>query len=168
MSRLLVLLNQLKSQANPGLLTDSQHVAFDAIRRALRFPETVNLHGPAGSGKTFLAWTISRTLAMPYFPSPTAFEERNERPTPRAVVDNAAAGDRAVRDLLAVAQRKGTHSLLFITDRPGGLSFPAVALPAPTPHDFDVVYHNLSLLEHYALPPVREGSLWAAIRAVLY
>ncbi len=164
---MLVLLNQLKTQANPDLLTDSQRAAFDAIRHALRFPETVNLHGPAGSGKTFLAWALSRASAMSYFSSPVAFEERSERPTPRAIVDNAAASERAVRNLLAVAQRKGTHTLLFITHRPNEMSFQTVALPAPTPHDFDIVYHNLSLLEYYALPPVREGSLWDAIRAVL-
>jgi primosomal protein N' len=167
MSRMLVLLNQLKTQADPELLTDSQQAAFDTICDAFRFPETVNLHGPVGSGKTFLVWTLSRILEMPYFPSPAAFDKRSERPTPHAIVDNAAAGERAVRDLLAVAQRKGTHSLLFVTHRPNQMSFQAVALPTPMPHDFDVVYRNLSLLDHYALPPVREGNLWDAIRAVL-
>jgi len=164
MSRMLVLLNQLKTQAKPNWLTDGQRAAFDAIRDV---PETVNLYGPVGSGKTFLAWTLSRSLAMPYFPSPAAFDRRSERPTPRAIVDNAGARERTVRSLLAVAQRKGTHTLLFITHRHNEMGFQAIALPAPTPHDFDVVYHNLSLLEYYALPPVREGSLWDAIRAVL-
>jgi len=167
MSKMLVLLNKLKAQAASDWLTDSQRSAFDAVCDALRFPETVNLHGPVGSGKTFLAWTFSRTLVMPYFPSPSAFDERSERPTPQAVVDNAGTGERAVRDLLAVAQRKGTHTLLFITHSPNEMGFRAIALPAPTPHDFDVVYRNLSLLEHYALPPVREGNLWDAIHAVL-
>jgi len=167
MSKMLALLNKLKTQAAPDLLTDSQRVAFDAIRDVLRFPETVNLYGPTGSGKTFLAWALSRALAMPYFPSPDAFDERSEHPTPHAIVDNAAASERAVRDLLAVAQRKGTHTLLFITHRPNEIGFRTIALPAPVPADFDVVYHNLSLLEYYALPPVREGGLWNAIRAVL-
>jgi len=164
---MLVLLNQLKTQAKPNWLTDGQRAAFDAIRDALRFPETVNLYGPVGSGKTFLAWTLSRSLAMPYFPSPAAFDGRSGRPTTQAIVDNAGAGERTVRNLLAVAQRKGTHTLLFITHRPNEMGFQAIALPAPTLHDFDVVYRNLSLLEYYALPPVREGSLWDAIRAVL-
>lgn len=167
MSRLLVLLNKLKTQAAPDWLTNSQCTAFDAVRDALRFPETVNLYGPIGSGKTFLAWTLSRTLEMPYFPSLVAFDERSERPMPQATVDNVGAGERAVRDLLAVAQRKGTHTLLFITHRPNEMGFRAIALPAPAPHDFDVVYRNLSLLEYYALPPVREGNLWDAIHAVL-
>jgi len=164
---MLVLLNQLKTQAKPNWLTDGQRAAFDAIRDALRFPETVNLYGPVGSGKTFLAWTLSRSLAMPYFPSPAAFDGRSGRPTTQAIVDNAGAGERTVRNLLAVAQRKGTHTLLFITHRPNEMGFQAIALPAPTLHDFDVVYRNLSLLEYYALPPVREGSLWDAIHAVL-
>jgi len=164
---MLLLLNKLKTQASPDWLTDSQRVAFYAVRDALRFPETVNLYGPVGTGKTFLAWVLSRTLEMPYFPSPSAFNERSERPMPQAIVDNAGAGERAVRDLLAVAQRKGTHTFLFITHRPNEMGLRAIALLAPTPHDFDVVYRNLSLLEHYALPPVREGNLWDAIHAVL-
>jgi len=167
MSKMLLLLNKLKAQATLDWLTDSQRTAFDAVRDALRFPETVNLHGPVGTGKTFLAWTLSRTLEMPYFPSPSAFDERSERPTPHAIVDNAAAGERAVRNLLAVAQRKDTHSLLFITHQPNEMGFRAIALPALTPHDFDVVYRNLSLLEYYALPPLHEGSLWEAVHAVL-
>ena len=164
---MLVLLNKLKAQAASDWLTDSQRVAFDDIRSVLRFPEMVNLHGPIGSGKTFLAWTLSRMLETSYFPNLAAFDERSERPMPQAVVDNAGAGERAVRDLLAVAQRKGTHTLLFITHRPNEMGFRAIALPAPRPHDFDVVYRNLSLLEYYALPPVREGSFWDAIHAVL-
>ncbi len=167
MSRMLKLLNQLKTQADPELLTDSQQATFDTVRNTLRFPETVNLHGLVGSGKTFLAWTLSRTLKMSYFPSLAAFDERSERPTPHAIVDNAAAGERAVRDLLAVAQRKGTHSLLFVTHRSNEMGFRTIFLPTPTECDFDVVYRNLSLLEHYALPPVREGNLWDAIHAVL-
>lgn len=167
MSKMLVLLNQLKTQAKPDWLTDSQQTAFDAIRDVLYFPEKVNLHGPVGSGKTFLAWTLSRSLALPYFPSPTAFDRRSQRPTPYAIVDNVSASERAVRNLLAVAQRKGTHTLLFITHRPNEMGFQTVGLSAPTPYDFDVVYRNLSLLEYYALSPVREGSLWAAVRAVL-
>ena len=159
MSRMLVLLNKLKTQAASDWLTDCQRAAFDAIRDALRFPEIVNLHGPAGSGKTFLTWTLGRRLEIPYFPSLATFDQRSERPTPQAIVDNAGAGERAVRDLLAVAQRKGTHTLLFLTRQPNEMGFRAVALPTPTPRDFDVVYRNLSLLEYYALPPVREGDL---------
>ena len=49
MSKMLALLNKLKTQAVPDWLTDSQQAAFDAVRDALRFPETVNLHRPAAS-----------------------------------------------------------------------------------------------------------------------
>lgn len=127
MSRMLALLNKLKLQSQPDWLTDTQRSAFEAVCDLLRFPETVNLYGPAGSGKTFLAWTLSRTLELPYFPGPAALDERSERPTPRAIVDNATAGERAVRDLLAVAQRKGAHTLLFVTRRPNELKLLTVA-----------------------------------------
>jgi hypothetical protein len=167
MSRLLELLNDLKTQAGPHWLTDSQQRVFKKIRRELHFPEKVNLHGPAGCGKTFLAWVVSRSLDIPYFPSPRAFDDCGNRPLPRAVVDNVSRGERATRDLLSISQRKGSHTLLFVTREPNVLRVPTVMLPSPSPQDFDVVYRNLSLLEFYALPPVREGTLWNAIHAVL-
>ena len=75
------MLNKLKTQAASDWLTDCQWAAFDDIRNALRFPEIVNVHGPVGSGKTFLAWTLGRRLEIPYFPSLAAFDERCEHPT---------------------------------------------------------------------------------------
>lgn len=167
MSKMLTLLNQLKTQASYDLLTDSQQAAFDVIRDALRFPEVVNLNGLPGSGKTFLAWTLSRSLEQPFFPSLTVFDARSKRPTPFAIVDNAGNSERSVRNLLAVAQRKGTHSLLFMTHHPNEMGFFTVTLPLPRTHDFDVIYHNLSLLESYASPLVSTGSFWDAIHSVL-
>lgn len=167
MSKMLILLNQLKTQASYDLLTDSQQVAFDVIRDEFRFPEVVNLTGLPGSGKTFLAWSISRTLKKPFFPSPAIFDARVNRPTSFAIVDNVGYRERSIRNLLAIAQRKATHSLLFITRQPNELGFHAVSLRMPMPHDFDVVYRNLSLMEYYASPPIRDGNFWDAIHAVL-
>lgn len=148
MSLMLTLLNQLKTQASYDLLTDNQRVAFDAIRDALRFPEVINLNGLPGSGKTFLAWALSRTLKKPFFPSPAIFDARANRPTSFAIVDNVGYTERSVRNLLAIAQRKATHSLLFITRQPNQLGFRTLSLRMPMPHDFDVVYRNLSLMEY--------------------
>lgn len=164
---MLFLLNKLKNQAIPGWLTDSQLTAFTALVKLFRFPEVANLYGSVGSGKTFLAWVLSQQLEIPYFPTLSDFDRRCTRPTPQAIVDNATAGERSVRHLLAVAQRKGAHTLLFVTLRPNEMGFQSILLPEPTPKDFDIVYRNLSLLEFYALPPIREGTLWDAIHAVL-
>ena len=52
----------LRDFTNPMVVrVSNEQVAFDTIRDALRFPETANLHGLVGSGKTFLAWAFSRT-----------------------------------------------------------------------------------------------------------
>lgn len=167
MSRMLVLLNLLKSQANQGLLTNSQLATSQNVLQLLRFPGTLNLYGPAGSGKTFLAWVLSRSTTIGYYPSPAAFDDRAVRPVDSAIVDNAGATARHVRDLLAISQRKGTHTLLFITHQPNEFNLPKAMLGPPTPDDFDVIYRNLSLLEHYAVGPVRQGSLWDAVRSVI-
>jgi len=167
MSRLLKLLNNLKTQANVAWLTDAQRDAFASLEQELRFPEKINLYGPGGCGKTFLAWAVSRALSIPYYPSPQAFEARSQRPQPQAIVDNVSVGERAARQLLAISQSKGTHTLVFITHQPNSLRMYAIGLPPPSPADFDVVYRNLSLLEYYALPPVRHGDLWQAVHAVL-
>lgn len=68
---MLALLNKLKTQAVPDWLTDSQQAAFDAVRDALRFPETVNLHRPVGSRA--ILTLISRT--MPLCPIPHFSDE---------------------------------------------------------------------------------------------
>jgi len=167
MSRMLVLLNLLKSQASQSLLTNSQLTVYQNVLQVLRFPGTLNLHGPAGSGKTFLAWALSRSTNIRYFPSPAAFDDRAARPVASVIVDNTDAATRHVRDLLAISQRKGAHTLLFITREPNGFNLPLAMLGPPTPDDFDVMYRNLSLLEHYAVGPVRQGNLWDAIRSVI-
>ena len=47
MSRLLTLQNQLKIRARADLLTDPQRRLYDAVLARWRYPETVNLFGPA-------------------------------------------------------------------------------------------------------------------------
>jgi hypothetical protein len=164
-SCLLTLLNRLKAQANPEMLTDSQVAAYEAILDHWRFPRRVNLHGPPGSGRTFLAWVIGRSQGVPLYASPTRLVSV-EKPLSCLIVDNAPSTERAVRDLLARLQLCEAHRALLVTDRCVGLGLAPVALSAPTAGDFDGVYHSLSLLGYYALEPVHQGNLWEAIHSV--
>lgn len=165
MSCLLALLNRLKAEVNITMLTDSQMHAYKTIIDNWRFPQRVNLHGPPGSGCTFLAWAISRSQGVPFYPGPEALRDINEFES-RVIIDNVPSTERAIRDLLAKLQLHEVHSALVITHRPVGLGFTGVDLPSPTTDDFDVVYHNLSVLDYYAIEPVRHGGLWAAMHAV--
>jgi hypothetical protein len=165
MSCLLTLLNRLKAQANPAMLTDTQAAAFEAIIGLWRFPQRVNLYGPPGSGRTFLAWVIGRSQDVPFYASPTHLAGV-ERPMSCLIVDNAPSTERAIRDLLARLQLCEAHKALLVTDRRANLGLAPVALSAPTAADFDVVYHSLSLLDYYAVDPIHQGSLWEAMHSV--
>jgi hypothetical protein len=165
MSCLLTLLNRLKAQANPGMLTDSQIAVYETILDHWRFPQRVNLYGPPGSGRTFLAWAISRSQGVPFCVSPNHLPE-SEKSLSCIVVDNVVSTERTIRDLLARLQLYGAYKALLVTDRCIDLSLAPAELSAPSADDFDVVYHNLSLLDYYALEPIQQGNLWEAIYSV--
>lgn len=60
-------LNSIKTRRNTTWLTPSQQETLTALQRTLKVPCTVNLFGPAGTGKTFLAWTLADDLGYAYF-----------------------------------------------------------------------------------------------------
>jgi hypothetical protein len=166
-SRMLALLNRIKGEAGRDLLTGSQLAALEQIEKLWRFPERVNLCGPSGCGKTVVGWAVGRLLDGNVYPSPRAFRERSCYGEQRAVIDNVPYHQAALRGLLAEMQLHNTRTVLLITRRPNRLGLPTVALSLPTGDDIDVLYRNLSLLEHYALAPLREGSCWDVILSVL-
>ena len=167
MSRLLVLLNRLKAEARPDWLTDSQRTAVDEIQRLWRFPERINLYGPRGSGKTFLAWSAARAYDASLYPSPRIYHASATPGTARVVIDNAPDDGTALRRLLAELQLSGTQRALIITTLPNRLGLVTVALPQPTPQDVDIVHRNLSLLDYYSLSPHYNANLWSIISQVL-
>lgn len=167
MSRMLSLLNRIKAEASRNFLTCNQLTAFEEIERLWRFPERVNLWGPPGSGKTMVGWVVGRSLHATAYPSPDTFRERSQYGEARVIVDNVPYDQHALRTVLAEIQLKNIRKALLITTQPNRLGLPTVALPPPTSEDIDVLYRNLSLMEHYALSPLREGNLWAIIHSVL-
>jgi hypothetical protein len=164
---MLALLNRLKAEVRREILTDSQQLALERIERLWRFPGRVNLWGPPGSGKTMVAWVLSRTSGASLYPSPQAFEKRSSYGEPRAIIDNVPYEQTALRLVLAEVQIKSCQTALLISEKPNVLGLTAVEIASPTVEDIDVVYRNLSLLDFYALAPLREGSLWAVIHSVL-
>ncbi|MBN2393037.1 MAG: AAA family ATPase [Anaerolineae bacterium] len=167
MSRLLVLLNRLKAEARHDWLTESQAATLSEIERLWRFPERINLYGPPGAGKTFLAWSVARALNAVYYPSARVYHIASVRDQARVVIDNAPDDVVALRRLLAALQLNKARTALMITAQPGRLGLPAVGLPVPTPQDVDTIYRNLSLLDYYALNPAYDANLWVVVMQVL-
>lgn len=163
MSRLLHLLNQLKAEARADLLTDGQRIAATEIRRHWQLPERINLVGSTGSGKTFLGWAFARSYNGRFLASRQALLRIEVDPAVPLVVDNTPSDTLELRRLIAELQLREVRSALLITRDENRLGLPIVRLGLPTLQDIQIVYHNLSLLEHYALSPLTTGNLWQVI-----
>jgi hypothetical protein len=166
-SRMLSLINRIKAEASRSLLTGNQLTAFEEIEHLWHFQERVNLWGPPGSGKTMVGWVVGRSLHAAAYPSPGSFREQSQYGEPRVIVDNVPYDQHTLRTILAEMQLKNIRTALLITIQPNRLGLPTVTLPPPTAEDIDVLYRNLSLMEYYALSPLREGNFWAIIHSVL-
>jgi len=164
---MLALLNRIKAEASRDLLTGSQLAALEKIEQLWRFPERVNLWGPSGCGKTMIGWVVGQSLNASIYPGPCTFRERLQQSEYRAVVDNLSSDRTALRAVLAEMQLKGIRTALLITRQPNRIGLPTVALPSPSTEDIDALYRNLSLMEHYALSPLRHGNFWNVIHSVL-
>lgn len=169
MSQLLTLLNRLKAEARLEWLTDSQQATWHLMKRQLYFPDRVNLYGDSGSGKTFLAWALANVQNASLFATPEALYQSNyvNKPPRLVIVDNCASDTAELRRLLAELQMRNGRSALIITRHPNQLGLPLIHLPLPTPQDITITYHNLSLLEQYALTPRTSGNLWQVIHSTL-
>ncbi len=178
MSQLLSLTNHLKAQANLNLLTPGQQQALAELESRWQFPDRLNLAGPPGSGKTFLAWTLARQHQAHFYAAP---RQLGLEPPPYpldVVIDNAPTEEKEVRRLLAELQLRQTRRLLLITRQPIRLGLPIIGLPAPTEADIAVVYDNCSRLQFYpaalrdwpGYPVAREvetPDFWQVIYSVL-
>lgn len=167
MSRFLQLLNRLKVEARTDFLTDSQRAAMEEIHAFWEMPERVNLIGACGAGKTFLGWTLARIHNASFIPDSKMLHGSGSRVADSLVVDNVSSDERPLRALLAELQLSEVRSAVLISSDANRLGMPVVELELPSPEDIDIVYHNLSLLEHYALEPLTQGSLWDVIYSTL-
>jgi len=164
---MLSLLNRLKAEVNYDMLTKGQLDAFREVERLWRFPECVNLWGSKGCGKTFLGWTLARSMQATFYPSLFALQKQARYTEQRVVVDNFPGGQIPLRWVLAELQLRNISHAVLITAQPGSLGLLEIGIPALSMQDIDVVYRNLSLLECYALTPLRNGNLWEVLHSVL-
>lgn len=166
MSKLIHLTNRLKAQANQNFLTPTQQVVFNELHQAWRFPEKINLYGPAGSGKTFLGWVLARHQPARFYATPRCFFE--DEPTKQPVIiDNAPTDERQLRTILAALQLRLINRTLFITQTPIRISWPTIQLPPPTPADIETVYDHCGQVDYLTNAPRQSTNLWHIIQSVL-
>ncbi len=108
-------LNLIKTHRSAEWLTPSQEQALTALKEALRVPGTVNLCGPAGVGKTFLAWTMVDEWGYAYFPHLKHFVQLESVLASGVIIDNVDPGRQFHRNLLKVLQFEDVKRAVLIT-----------------------------------------------------
>lgn len=148
MSTWLELLNDLKRRCSAEILTPAQTAARERLCQLMSMPEWVNLCGPHGSGKTFLAWTVARATGGIFIPIPAELGE-SEAGQPTLIIDNAPHKETEVRRLLARCDLLGASAVLLVTRAPVTLPMPCIELPPPTSEDIEQVSRFISRLGYF-------------------
>jgi len=103
-------LNMIKEHADEAWLTDSQRSAYRDLLERWRAAPFVNLYGPQGSGKSFLAGLLVKHHGYAY-----VFDLADAPDgAPQVIVDDAVY-HRALRPL---AREKGLGRVLLVTRQP--------------------------------------------------
>lgn len=166
MSEWLRLVNQIKARSPVDLFTPTQHAAYTALLDLLRFPQQVNLCGPVGSGKTFVAWGVAQSLGGLHVPLPTALDQLSGN-NDILLVDNAPAHEYEARNLLARCNLLGAQSTVLVTQQPIAMPMRRVELPLPTPEEVVAVSRSLSLLGYFqsSLPLPSQPNFWNILQS---
>ena len=115
MSDLIRTLNVIKTRRDSSWLADSQQRALAELKEALRAPGTVNLCGPIGGGKTFLAWTLADELGYIYFSHLRYFEQADDVDAAGVILDNGWSKRRFHREALKMLRFRGVRHAVFVT-----------------------------------------------------
>ena len=132
MSRWVDVLNRLRQAAVPASLVPSQGDAASSIVALLRTHDVVNLHGPAGSGRTYLGWVLARATGASHAGSPArlAFSTPDltgrphpvgadlwmgERLTDVVIVDNCPETRLGTRSVVDDARGRGFRRVVLLT-----------------------------------------------------
>jgi len=119
MSTLIRRINTVKLACKLDWLTPSQARAWSEIRDRLALGDVVNLHGPGGSGKTFLAWLLVKqnnsVHMLSFVPTPRV-DAASAKALP--IVDNFSSTRTAFRDLLKQLAYCGYSQALILTRAP--------------------------------------------------
>jgi hypothetical protein len=162
MSALLRRLNAIKAACTIDWLTPSQMQTWHELQNRLALGEVVNLHGPIGSGKTFLAWLLIKQRNAVYVTSTGISSLPIAKPMGTdasilPIVDDYPSTREAHRALLKQLAYNGYVQGVVLTQSPIPDDCYRVQL-ALTKADLDHVRQRLLQLDP-KLPPRRGGTL---------
>lgn len=165
MSRWLQLVSEMKRRSPDRYLTATQEQAFDQLCEALRFPNRINLYGPCGSGKTYVAWALASAVGAVHVALPELVGEL-ESGHDCIIVDNVFHHEDSVRRVLAQTDLLGASSTVLITQAPVDVTMRRVELPLPTAEDVAKVlqsYWRLGYYQQHDLPA--QPNFWQLLLA---
>lgn len=152
--------NEMKRRPVEDYLTPSQREARDIICQTLRFPERVNLTGPYGSGKTYVAWAVVRATGALHVPLPEMLSEL-EPGHEILLIDNAPHVEPDIRRLLASANLLGASSVVLITRQPASMPMKRVQLALPSEEEVQGILETYARLGFYQRRDLPERpTLW--------
>lgn len=100
MINLIERLNAIKTSCSMEWLTPSQSQSWAKMQQYFLLNEVVNLYGPPGSGKTFIAWLRVKQGAAIYIPDLETLMAGTEHCSSLPVIDNLPPTRNAYRTLL--------------------------------------------------------------------
>lgn len=154
MSTLIHRINAVKTACTLNWLTPSQAQAWRDLHNRLLLGDVVNLYGPPGSGKTFLAWLLVKLDYAIYNPLLTSNPSKAKL---LPIVDNYPFTREAYRDLLKRLSFGGYAQAVVLTRVPIHDYCFHVPL-ALNELDLDHVRQRLLSIDP-TLPPRRGGTL---------
>lgn len=138
-------LNRIKTKRGFEWLTTSQQEAFTAVSKVLQIPQTVNLFGREGVGKTFLAWMLADKLGYTYLVHPSRLAQLDQVETAGIILDNCESSRQAHREMLKTVRFQQVNRAIFITQQMISDYTHYVELKL-TPVDQEQVQQNLASL----------------------
>jgi hypothetical protein len=100
MSSLIERLNAIKTACTLDWLAPSQSQAWEKIQHYLPLRDVINLYGPPGIGKTFIAWLLIRQEPATYVPNLDALRTGINHISTIPVIDKFPARRNTYRTLL--------------------------------------------------------------------
>lgn len=166
MSTWLRLLNDLKQRASVQYLTPTQRAVYTTMCDLTKFPLWLNLCGVHGSGKTFLGWTVSRTIGATYVPTVNRLNAVSQSQN-IIIVDNVLPDESSTRRTLSNCELLGANTVILISHERINMPMRRVELSGLSPVDMTWVIQSLARMGYpcneTTLP--LQPDLWTILQA---